>query len=282
MKGRIVGTAIAAAMVTTLAATTPALAGPVGTTAPGANAATWSNHFGSNWDKERQRPAVKYAMDLVEAWGDVDAARITALATPEVADTLIGSANPAGDAWVHTSSRDIVGIMFSSFVNRELGQALVIGVEEAKVGGDHAAIIARFVDYPKTEMTAVEYAKQLVAAWGDGNTDRVNELANDTVAATLMDFANPGGTAWRHTTSREIAGIVFSSFVDRTQGKALVVGVQKSAIGGDDAAVFAWFVDYPTGMIDRSDNTRWHHGDSHWPDKDKKHSARNAAGAGWR
>lgn len=281
MKGRIVGTAVAAAMVTTLVAATPALASPLGTVS-GVSAAHWTAHQGANGDKDSSRAAVEYAKDLVDAWGEVDTARIDALATDDVAETLTGFANPDKTAWVHTSSRAIVGIMFSSFVNRTLGQALVIGVEESKVGGDDAAIIARFVDYPKARMTVVEYAKQLVAAWGNGDTDQVNKLANDDVAATLLDFANPGGTAWRHTTSREIAGVTFSSFVDRTQGKALVVGVQKSAIGGDDDAVFAWFVDYPMDRMDRADNVRWHHGDSHWPGKNKKHSASDAAGAGWR
>jgi len=267
MKRRIAGTAIAAAMVTTLIAATPALASPVGATVSGASSTPWAWHQGSGEHNDSARPAVEYAMDLVGAWGEVDTAKVDMLATAEVATTLMGFANPAGAAWVHTHSRAIAGIMFSSFVNKDLGQALVIGVEEAKVGGDHAAVIARFVDLPKSRMTAVDYAKQLVAAWGNGDTDQVNTLANDEVAATLLDFANPGGTAWRHTTSREIAGVMFSTFVDRTQGKALVIGVQKSAVGGDDAAVFAWFVDYPMNRIDRNDNVRWHHGDDHWSGK---------------
>jgi hypothetical protein len=282
MKGRIAGTAIAAAMVTTLIAATPALASPLGTTASGVSAAHWAQHHGSSDDNDTERPAIQYAVDLVDAWGDVDTAKVDALATAEVAATLLDVANPDGAAWVHTNSRAIAGIMFSSFVNKDLGQALVIGVEEFKVSGDHAAVIARFVDLPKAKMTAVEYAKQLVAAWGNGDTDQVNKLANDQVAATLLDFANPGGTAWRHTTSREIAGVMFSSFVDRTQGKALVIGVQKSAIDGDDAAVFAWFVDYPMNPIDRSDNARWHHGDSHWTGKHKNGSGNDAAFSGRR
>lgn len=271
MKGKIAGAALAAAVVTTLVAATPAAAAPLPTAANGMTAATYLQHHGADGDKSDAQKAVTYTTDLVTAWGDVDTTTVDKLATPEVADTLLGFSNPDGATWAHTSSRAIGGIMFSSYVNRDLGKALVLGAQLSLIDGDHAVVIARFVDYAKNKMTPVQYAKDLVAAWGEGDTDAVNKLATPDVSATLLGFADPGGTAWRYTCSREIAGIVFSSFVDTTQGKAVVIGVEKAAIGDDHAAVIGRVVDYQVHRGSHADNMRWHHGDKHWwGDKDHR------------
>lgn len=264
MKGRIAGATLAAAMITTLVAATPAAAAPLPTAAPGATAAPWMQHHDAAGNRGGAQQAIKYTMELVNAWGNVDTATIDRLATPEVADTLMGFANPDGATWVRASSRPIGGIMFSNYVNRDLGKALILGVEISLVDGDHAAVIARFVDYAKNKMTAVQYAKDLVSAWGDGDTATVNKLATPEVAAALLDFADPGGTAWRYKGGREIAGIMFTSFVDVTQGKAVVIGVEKAAIGGDHAAVIGRVVDYQVHRGSHADNARWHCGDRHW------------------
>lgn len=272
MRGKIATTALATAMITSLVAASPALASPsatsAATTAPLGAAATYTGHgHGSGWNHDSERAGATYAEDLVSAWGAGDTAEVNAMATADVAQTLLTYANPGGAGWVHTSSRAISGITFSSFVDRFAAKALVVGVLDSAVDGDHAAVIARFVDYPEAKMTPKLYAIDLVAAWGSGDDTRVDAMATDDVAATLRDFADPGGDEWKNTSSRTISGITFSSFVNRDAGMALVLGVQDSEIDGEDAAVIARFVDYPTPESARKHHDRsngWHGWDNGW------------------
>lgn len=188
----------------------------------------------------RQAAAVAYAGDLVRAWGRGATRVVDAYATPAVAATLLHHANPGGPHWAQTSWHTIGRTTYVSFVDAPEHEALVLGVNDLRLGEavSHDVTIARFVALP-AQTTATGYADMLIRAWGRGDRAEADLLATPTVAAQLFAYANPGGKDWTRTVVSGTAGTIYVTYENALRHETLTVGVNDTIpLTGAEHAVY--------------------------------------------
>ena len=81
---------------------------------------------------------------------------------------------------------------------------------------------------------AGKYADELVIAWGQDNTERVEAFASDEVAEKLADHGNEDGTHWRNSGAEGAAGTTYITYRNTETGEKMTLGVSNQAIGDQD------------------------------------------------
>lgn len=81
---------------------------------------------------------------------------------------------------------------------------------------------------------AGKYADELVIAWGQDNTDRVEAFATDEVAEKLADHGDENGSHWRNSGAEGAAGTTYITYRNTKTGEKMTLGVSNQAIGDQD------------------------------------------------
>lgn len=81
---------------------------------------------------------------------------------------------------------------------------------------------------------AGKYADELVIAWGQDNTDRVEAFATDEVAEKLADHGDENGSHWRNSGAEGAAGTTYITYRNTETGEKMTLGVSNQAIGDQD------------------------------------------------
>lgn len=81
---------------------------------------------------------------------------------------------------------------------------------------------------------AGKYADELVIAWGQDNTDRVEAFATDEVAEKLADHGDEHGSHWRNSGAEGAAGTTYITYRNTETGEKMTLGVSNQAIGDQD------------------------------------------------
>ncbi len=85
---------------------------------------------------------------------------------------------------------------------------------------------------------AVDYADELVRAWGAGREAQMSELATSDVIAALKQHAPQGGPNWDRTAQDAGAGSVFVTYRNTEDNSVLQLRVlNETAANGDKHAV---------------------------------------------
>ncbi|MGC2941002.1 MULTISPECIES: hypothetical protein [unclassified Brevibacterium] len=90
-----------------------------------------------------------------------------------------------------------------------------------------AGVGTQSVYYP---VEAGKYADELVIAWGQDNTDRVEAFASADVADKLANHSNENGSHWRNTGAEGAAGTTYITYRNSTTGEKMTLGVSNEAI----------------------------------------------------
>lgn len=88
------------------------------------------------------------------------------------------------------------------------------------------------VHYPTD---AVDYADELVIAWGAGNISRVQAFASKDAVAVLSGHGNADATHWDRTGAEGAAGTTYVDYENTVTGQTMAVGVSSEAVsnGGE-------------------------------------------------
>lgn len=121
----------------------------------------------------------------------------------------------------------IAGIASLAGIGLASGPALAASGPEAAA----ADVKPQSVYYPTN---ALKYADELVIAWGQGNTDRVEAFASEDAAAKLADHGNAHGTHWKRTGAEGAAGTTYVDYENTVTGEKLAVGVSNQALEDGD------------------------------------------------
>ena len=81
---------------------------------------------------------------------------------------------------------------------------------------------------------AGKYADELVIAWGQDNTDRVEAFATDEVAEKLAEHGDENGSHWRNSGAEGAAGTTYITYRNTETGEKMTLGVSNQAIGDQD------------------------------------------------
>lgn len=90
-----------------------------------------------------------------------------------------------------------------------------------------AGVGTQSVYYP---IEAGKYADELVIAWGQGNTDRVEAFASADVADTLAEHGDEDGTHWKNIGAEGAAGTTYLDYENTVTGEKMSLGVSNEAI----------------------------------------------------
>ncbi|WP_166969585.1 hypothetical protein [Brevibacterium atlanticum] len=80
----------------------------------------------------------------------------------------------------------------------------------------------------------VKYADELVRAWGQGNTDRVEAFASSQVAEELAEHGDANGTHWDRVGAEGAAGTVYVDYENTVTGEKMSLGVANEAVTNPD------------------------------------------------
>lgn len=105
------------------------------------------------------------------------------------------------------------------------------GTADASAQTAAADVDTQSIYYP---IEAGKYADELVIAWGQDNTDRVEAFASDEVAKKLADHGNEDGTHWRNSGAEGAAGTTYITYRNTETGEKMTLGVSNQAIGDQD------------------------------------------------
>ncbi len=84
----------------------------------------------------------------------------------------------------------------------------------------------------------MDYADDLVRAWGAGDEARMNQLATPEVITALKQHAPKGGPNWERTAQDAGAGSVFVTYTNSADKSVLQLRVQNETAGqGEPHAV---------------------------------------------
>jgi hypothetical protein len=87
------------------------------------------------------------------------------------------------------------------------------------------------VYYPTVPVT---YADELVRAWGQGATDRVEAFGSAKVAEALAEHGNVNGTHWDRVGAEGAAGTVYVDYENTATGETMTLGVANEAVSNPD------------------------------------------------
>ncbi|MCS4594654.1 hypothetical protein KTJ89_16810 [Brevibacterium sediminis] len=105
------------------------------------------------------------------------------------------------------------------------------GAADASTQSAATDVDTQSIYYP---IEAGKYADELVIAWGQDNTDRVEAFANDEVAEKLSDHGNDDGSHWRNSGAEGAAGTTYITYRNTETGEKMTLGVSNQAIGDQD------------------------------------------------
>lgn len=122
----------------------------------------------------------------------------------------------------------LAGIAFAG------GPALADGAGLAGSTSQTAAADAatQSVHFPTDPTT---YADELVRAWGNGNTDRVEAFASPGVVDELESHSDDNVTHWDRTRTEGAAGTTYVNYVNTVTGETMALGLPTEAVhnGGE-------------------------------------------------
>lgn len=121
----------------------------------------------------------------------------------------------------------IAGIAGLAGIGLASGPALAASTSESAA----ADVKPQSVYYPRD---ATEYADELVIAWGQGNTERVEAFASEDAAAELADHGDENATHWDRTGGEGAAGTTYVDYENTVTGEKLSVGVSNQALENGD------------------------------------------------
>lgn len=121
----------------------------------------------------------------------------------------------------------IAGIAGLAGIGLVSGPALAASTSETAA----ADVKPQSVYYPTD---ATEYADELVIAWGQGNTERVEAFASEDAAAELADHGDENATHWDRTGGEGAAGTTYVDYENTVTGEKLSVGVSNQALENGD------------------------------------------------
>ncbi|WP_423058002.1 hypothetical protein [Brevibacterium linens] len=105
------------------------------------------------------------------------------------------------------------------------------GVANSSAQSAATDVDTQSIYYP---IEAGKYADELVIAWGQDNTERVEAFASDEVAEKLADHGNEDGTHWRNSGAEGAAGTTYITYRNTETGETMTLGVSNQAIGDQD------------------------------------------------
>lgn len=128
-----------------------------------------------------------------------------------------------------TAALAIAGIAGLAGVGLASGPALATSPPASAASAD---VEPQSVYFPTN---ATRYADELVIAWGEGNTDRVEAFATQDVADALADHGDENGTHWDRTGVEGAAGTIYVDYENTVTGEEMSVGVDSAAVanGGE-------------------------------------------------
>lgn len=85
---------------------------------------------------------------------------------------------------------------------------------------------------------SLEYADDLVSAYGVGSDTKVEELATQNVVDALSEHGDAHATRWHRITADGAAGTTYVTYTNLDTGETMTLGVgNESASNGDDHSV---------------------------------------------
>lgn len=94
-----------------------------------------------------------------------------------------------------------------------------------------AGVGTQSVYYPTNPVT---YADELVRAWGQGDTDRVEAFASPQVAKALAGHGNDNGTHWDRVGAEGAAGTTYVDYENTVSGEKMWLALPTEAISDPD------------------------------------------------
>ena len=181
--------------------------------------------------------AVTYADRLVRAWGRGDTAAANCYATTATSRTLFGQATPGGIHWRRVSTEGAAGTIYVTYHDDARGGNLTIGVQNVGLraaNGWHAAYTAKFTGEPKA-WNAVQWADNLVRAWGRGDAKWTAYYATPRAVQQLHAIAAKGGPHWTRIASDGAAGTTYVTYRNDVTRHTLTIGVSNIGLSQGDA-----------------------------------------------
>ncbi|MET9314668.1 hypothetical protein ABZX12_22885 [Kribbella sp. NPDC003505] len=181
--------------------------------------------------------AVTYADRLVRAWGSGDTATAGCYASTATSRTLFGQASPGGIHWRRVSTEGAAGTIYVTYHDDARGGNLTIGVQNVGLraaNGWHAAYTAKFTGEPKA-WNAVQWADNLVRAWGRGDTKWTAYYATPRAAQQLHAVAATGGPHWTRIATEGTAGTTYVTYRNNVTRHTLAIGVSNVGLSQGDA-----------------------------------------------
>ncbi|WP_181276172.1 hypothetical protein [Brevibacterium oceani] len=80
----------------------------------------------------------------------------------------------------------------------------------------------------------VKYADELVRAWGQGATDRVEAFASPQVAEELAEHGDDNVTHWDRVGAEGAAGTTYVDYENTVTGEKMSLGVANEAVSNPD------------------------------------------------
>lgn len=87
------------------------------------------------------------------------------------------------------------------------------------------------VYYPTVPVT---YADELVRAWGQGATDRVEAFASPKVAKALANHGDDNGSHWNRVGAEGAAGTIYVDYENTVTDETMTLGVANEAVSNPD------------------------------------------------
>lgn len=113
------------------------------------------------------------------------------------------------------------------------GPAMAADISSASPSSEtsDSGVGTQSVYYPTVPVT---YADELVRAWGQGATDRVEAFASPKVAEALAKHGDDNGTHWDRVGSDGAAGTIYVDYENTVTGETMSLGVANEAVSRPD------------------------------------------------
>lgn len=113
------------------------------------------------------------------------------------------------------------------------GPAMAVdsGAASSSAQSSASDVDTQSVYYP---IEAGKYADELVIAWGQDNTARVEAFASAEVAEKLADHGGENGSHWRNSGAEGAAGTTYITYRNTETGEKMTLGVSNEAIADQD------------------------------------------------
>lgn len=132
--------------------------------------------------------AKAYAQAILAAWPS-NVTKLGTLTSPLVQEQILEIPGPINQNWHYSRCDGAAGSSYCVFFN-DPGDAITLKISNSLLGKAHAGVEVLF-DQVTFPTDPVEYTKEFIGAWQDGNTYRMKILSNQTEVSYFTHYTPP-------------------------------------------------------------------------------------------